>query len=713
MSQDKESRAFHKARLKKQLQKVSGAYAQAVLAQHHGLIAEAQTLYRQILEQVPAHFDALHRLGITEAQSGRHAEADRLLEQALNLEPRSAAAWSDRGIVLHELRRFEEALTCFDQALAIKPDLAEAWNNRGNALIEIERYEEAVASYDKAIAINPSYADAFGNRGNALKELRRFDEAVASCDRAIALKPNGADALSNRGFALHELKRLDEALESFDRAIAINPRLAPAWLGRGNVLLNANLVAEAFSAYNQALAIRPVYFKVLLQIAACYRKQGNIKAAISYYDKALAIKPDFATAVSNRIFALDFVAEADFEEHQKARRLWWTQIGSKIAAASKFAHGNSRDPTRRLVVGYVSADFYLHSAASAFKPVLEHHDKTRFQVVCYSCSPKEDAFTEGFRALADEWRDAAQWSDDRLAEQIQKDQIDILIDLSGHSAGHRLGVFARKPAPIQVTAWGHATGTGLPTIDYLFSDPVSIPKAVRHLFAETIYDLPCLITMEPPPYDLQPSDPPVCARGYVTFGSFNRIGKVSDEAVAVWAKILHATPHSRLLMKDGGLDDLSLRASFTAKFAQHGIAADRIDFMGTTPREAHLAALKEVDIGLDPFPQNGGISTWEALYMGVPIVAKLGQSIPSRLSGAILSSIGLQDWVAGDLDAYHAIALKYAGMPEYLQTLRHELRARIAASAAGNSAAYTRAVEAAYRMMWDTYIRTKTSAYVA
>ena len=278
--------------------------------------------------------------------------------------------------------------------------LAEAWSNRGNALIEIERYEEAVASYDKAIALNPNYADAFGNRGNALKELRRFDEAVASCDRAIALKPNGADALSNRGFALHELKRLDEALESFDRAIAINPRLAPAWLGRGNVLLNANLVAEAFAAYNQALAIRPVYFKVLLQIAACYRKQGDIKAAISYYDKALAIKPDFATAISNRVFALDFVAEADFEEHQKARKLWWTQIGSKIAAASKFAHANSRDLTRPLVLGYVSADFYLHSAASAFKPILEHHDKTRFQVVCYSCSPKEDAFTEDFRARA-------------------------------------------------------------------------------------------------------------------------------------------------------------------------------------------------------------------------------------------------------------------------------------------------------------------------
>jgi predicted O-linked N-acetylglucosamine transferase (SPINDLY family) len=334
-------------------------------------------------------------------------------------------------------------------------------------------------------------------------------------------------------------------------------------------------------------------------------------------------------------------------------------------------------------------------------------------VICYSGSPKEDAFTQDFRGVASLWRDATQWSDDRLAEQIQADAVDILIDLSGHSAGHRLPVFARKPAPVQVTAWGHATGTGLPTIDYLFSDPVTIPKAARGFFAETIYDLPCLITMEPPPYDLLPSDPPACTRGFISFGSFNRIGKVSDQAIAVWAEILQAVPRSRLVLKDGGLDDLTLRQSLIEKFSLHGIAASRLHFMGTTPREAHLAALKEVDIGLDPFPQNGGISTWEALHMGVPVVAKLGQSIPSRLSGAILSSIGMSDWVAEDIDDYRAIALKYAAMPEFLKTLRHELRARIAVSAAGNSAAYTRAVEVAYRTMWERYVSDGAGTAVA
>lgn len=710
MSQDSASRAFQKARLQKQLQKVSGVFAQAVSLHQRGAIADAQALYRQILEQVPGHFDALHHLGIAESQSGHFAEANRLLEQALVLEPRSAAAWSNRGIALNALKRYDEALACFDHALAVKPDFADAHSNRGNALIALERFAEAVASYDGAIAIDPKHADAFANRGHALKEVRRFDDAVASCDKAIALKPGSADAHSNRGFALMELKRFDEALASFDKALGVNPRLAEASLGRGNVFFEGKALPEAFAAYEKALALRPDYFKALIQLAQCYGKQGALAQEIAFYDQALAIRPDFADAISNRIFALDFVADIGFAEHQAARRGWWQQVGAKIAAASRLTHRNSLDPVRRIVLGYVSSDFNRHSAATAFKPVLAHHDKSRFAVICYACSMAEDEVTQEFRTLADTWRNAAQLSDEQLAAQIQTDQIDILIDLSGHSAGNRLGVFARKPAPVQVTAWGHATGTGLETIDYLFSDPVAIPKAARPLFAETIHDLPCLITMEAPLYDIAPRDPPAPARGYVTFGSFNRIGKVSGDAVAAWAAILQTVPGSRILMKDRMLDDAAVRASLTERFVAHGISAERIAFRGRTSREEHLAALRDVDIALDPFPQNGGITTWEALHMGVPVVAKLGNSLPSRLSGAILSAIGLTDWVGDSVADYVAIATKYAAMPEFLRELRRELPARISASAAGNSAAYTRAVETAYGAMWERYVAAQTTA---
>ena len=273
-------------------------------------------------------------------------------------------------------------------------------------------------------------------------------------------------------------------------------------------------------------------------------------------------------------------------------------------------------------------------------------------------------------------------------------------------------MFAGKPAPVQVTAWGHASGTGLPTIDYLFSDPVAIPNAVRHLFAETIYDLPChdddgAAAVRPAGLRTRRS----ARAASLPLAASTESRKVSDEAVTTWAGILQAIPAARLLLKDRRLDDLSLRASFTESSGATVSRLTASTSWASTSREAHLAALEEVDIGLDPFPQNGGISTWEALHMGVPVVAELGNSHPSRLSGAILSSLGMNEWVGNNLDDYHAIALKYAAMPEIPnRRCGMSFRSRIATSAAGNSAAYTKAVEAAYRSMWETYVGTTAAA---
>jgi predicted O-linked N-acetylglucosamine transferase (SPINDLY family) len=301
-----------------------------------------------------------------------------------------------------------------------------------------------------------------------------------------------------------------------------------------------------------------------------------------------------------------------------------------------------------------------------------------------------------------------QLSDEELAERVRVDKVDILIDLSGHSGGNRLGVFARKPAPVQVTAWGHGTGTGLPTIDYLFSDPVTIPEETRPLYAEKIYDLPCVIMSALPPIELPRGEPPVLTNGFITFGVFNRITKISDDALGVWARVMHEVPDAKLVMKDGAYDEPALRDLLRQRFAAHGIVGERIDFLGSSPREQHLAAFGTTDIALDPFPQNGGVSTWEALHMGVPVIAKLGHSAPSRLSGAILASIGMEDWVGQTADDYVALAVKFAGMPQLLKQLRRELPAQIATAPSGNATLYTRAVERAYRTMWENDCRAPT-----
>jgi len=739
MSQSIAQRAPEDAPTREQRQaEASAMFDRAVAFHQAGLIADAAPLYRQILRLFPNHIVTLQLLAVSESLSGRPEEAERLLSRALAVDPNSAVAHSDRGAVLHELGRLDEALASCDRALAIDPDFAKAFANRGNVLFDLGRYEEALASHDNAIARMPDYAEAYSNRANALRALHRPEEALVSCDRAIALKPGYAEALNNRGTALFDLRRCDEAvasydqalsvkpgcadiwsnrgdplfelerpeeaLASYDKALAIDPGMAAAWLGRANIL-RANRLVEAFAACNRALAIEPESPRALTLLGQCHGSQGDTERAVACYDRALAIKPDEEFAISSKIFTLDFDGNVGFAQQQAVRACWWQHIGSKIAARARPHHDNDRDPTRRIVVGYVSSDFKKHSAAFGFSPVLKNHDKTQFEVICYSSSPTEDAVTGYLRDLADKWRSAAQWSDDRLAQAIRADKVDILVDLSGHSAGNRLRMFAGKPAPIQVTAWGHSTGTGLATIDYLFSDPVAIPSAVRHLFAERIYDLPCLIIIDPPPPDLRCVEPPVLSKGHVTYGVFNRINKISDDAVGTWARILRSDIAARLLIKHNALDDPSIRMALKSRFAGHGISEDRIDMLGATPRAEHVAAYGQVDVCLDTFPHSGGVSTWEALHVGVPVVAKLGNGVSSRLSGAILSAIGMTEWVAADDDEYAAIALKFASMPDRLRTIRRELPERIATTSGCDPAAYTRAVEQAYRTMWDEYCK--------
>jgi predicted O-linked N-acetylglucosamine transferase (SPINDLY family) len=712
---------------------VADLFAQALAYHQLGLLAEAEAGYRRVLKKSPDHFYALHLLGMFEHQGGNPEAAVRLLKRALLVDPQSAAVHSDLGLVFIALRRLDEALACCDNAIALTPDFANAHYNRGIVLLELSRLAEAVSSFDKAIASDPQHADALNNRGNALhglgrladaiasydraltlrpghvpalanrgaafKDLRQAEDAIADFDRALALAPDHAVAWTNRGGALLALQRGEEAMASYERALSIDPKLPEAWLGRANLLLLTNRVDEALADCERALAIRPDSALGLTQVGQCHALQGEAEAAVSWFDRALAIKPDDEAALSSKVYTLDFSGDADFARHQAARSEWWCQIGSKIAAQHPPRHDNDRDPARRIVLGYVSAEFRHRSAAFSFLPVLQNHDNTRFEIICYSASPAEDAVTASFRQVADRWRDILQWSDDRLADCMRADKVDILIDLSGHGDGNRLRTFARKPAPIQVTAWGHATGTGLPTIDYLFSDPVVLPAEARHLYAERIHDLPCAIIIEPPHPELRSPEPPVTSNGYVTYGSVNRASKLSSAVIGLWARILQSDVTSRLLIKHQQIDDASIRSMLLEKFAAHGIVPDRICLLGSTSRKEHLEAYRRVDICLDPFPHGGGVSTWETLHMGVPVVTKLGKGMASRVGGAILSAVGMTDWVAGDDDQYVEIALR--ATPDRLRKIRHELPDLIDRRC--SPAAYTRAVEAAYRTMWERW----------
>jgi predicted O-linked N-acetylglucosamine transferase (SPINDLY family) len=711
---------------------VADLFARASAFHRAGDIAQAQAGYIEVLKREPTHADGLHMLGVSEHQLGNSQSAERLLRHSLLADPQSAATRYALGVVLSALQRNDEALICYDDLITLAPDFVDAHLKRGLLLSGLGRFAEAIISYDSAIAIDPRHLDALQHKGEALHYLGKFDdaiacynqiltmqpthfaalvdrgcafkdlgranEAIAEFNLALTIAPDNTIALTNRGETRRSLKQNSEALEDFDRVISINPRNALSWLGRGSVLMQRKNVREALEASEFALALERKSVKALTQIGQCHALLGDTEAAISYFDRALAIKPDDDVALQNRIFSLDF-GSGDYALHQAARSEWWRRIASSIPADHPPHHENSRDPARRIVLGYVSADFRSHSAARIFRPVLVNHDKSRFEVICYSNSPTQDEVTESIRHIADRWRDVVQWPDDRLADCIGADKVDILVDLSGHTIDNRLRVFARKPAPIQVTAWGHGSGTGMPAMDYLFTDPVSVPREVCDLFAEQIYHLPCSIIIESPPPELRAAEPPMTSSGYVTYGVFTRASRFSNSAIELWARILRSNATSRLIIKDHLLNDGSIQTRLLENLAAHGVAPDRVSLMGSTSREEHLAAYGRVDIGLDPFPHGGGVSTWESLYMGVPVVTRMGNSLSTRIGGAILSAIDMRDWIASSEDQYVDIALR--STPDQLRTIRDQLPDLIAARC--SPASYTRAVERAYRTMWEKY----------
>ncbi|MCA1529229.1 tetratricopeptide repeat protein [Bradyrhizobium yuanmingense] len=728
------ARAFQNARLQKKLKKQADAVISAAASAYgQGRYAESEALCRQILQAVPDHFDATHVLGLSVQQGGRLDEAQQLLERAIAIDPRSHEAQSNLAAVYFVLQKLEAARACQEKAIALKPSFTPALAGLGNILLQMNLPEQAIEVYERAIKLKPDYADALCNRGVAELalfrfdraresfvrallfqprhvealigkgvvsiELKRYDEAEAALAAAFAIKPDSAKILAQRGRLNSALSRLEQAAADFDAALALSPRFEMALRGKAEVSLSLGNTAQAILACTTLLEQNPRSTIALALLSSCFANQGEIASAIEHLDAALAISPD-PDLMARKIYYLDFLPDADFAIQQATRKSWGEAIGARVPQR-KLAP-RQLDPDRRIVIGYVSAEFWYHSAAFGLLPVLRHHDHASFEVVCYSCSPTRDAITAEFKSAADGWVDAWQMFDDELADRIEADKVDILIDVSGHSSGNRLQIFARKPAPIQVTGFGHATGTGLRTMDYVLADPVFIPQSARHLLAEKVYDLPCLITIDPI-LDVPPSELPMLRNGYVTFGVFNRVNKISDEAIRVWSNVMREVAGSKIIIKHTLLDDPLVRDGLLARFVAHGIAEERITCLGSSERADHLRAFALVDISLDPFPQNGGVSTWESLYAGVPVVAKLGHGASSRAGGSIVAAAGLDDWVAEDDEGYAAIACKFAAQPAHLARLRAELPARIAASAAGNVETYTRRVEEGYRKFWRDY----------
>lgn len=606
--------------------------------------------------------------------------------------------------------RIQEAVACYERALVLRPDFAEACNGLGNVLWAQGRRDEAVACYERAITLRPDYAPAHNNLGLALAArggAGDADRAAACYARALAIKPDFSEAHFGLGNVLRKQGRMDEAVASFERALNFRPADADAHCNLGEVLCALGKMARAARHCEQSLALRPDDALAHNNLGNALTGQGRIERALVHYERALVFKPDFAEAHSNMLLALNYASDHDPVGVRDAHLDYAAQREAPLAG-SRLTPADDRTSNRRLRIGYLSSDFRRHSVAYFIEPVLAHHDRNHFDVFCYFNHHQADDLTQRLKRYASHWCDIHQLSDELVARQIRTDQIDILVDLNGHTALNRLLVFARKPACVQVTWLGYPNTTGLSSMDYRLTDRFADPVGMtEHLHSEKLVRLPeCFSCYQPPPDAPEVSALPALARGYVNFGSFNNLAKINPQVIAVWARILQAVSDSRLTLKNVNLGEEPVQRSIRDAFARLGIASSRLELLGPDPSPvAHLDRYGGIDIGLDPFPYNGATTTCEALWMGVPVVTLSGTTHAGRVGVSQLSNLGLTELIAATPEEYVAIAVRLAGNLEGLSSLRAQLRMHFAASPLTNAQRFAANLERAYFAMWRDWLR--------
>ena len=693
------------------LRSAADLLAAALQLHKAGRLTEAEACYRRMLAVHPGHADAYSNLGVALKNQGKLDEAIAAYCKAICIKPDHVEAHSNLGNVLRDQGKFDEAVAAYREAIRISPDQARAYSDLGVALADQGNFDEAAAIYRKAISIKPDYAEAHFNLGNVLKDQGKLDEAVAAYRQAISIRPNLAVAQSNLGNTLLNQGNLDEAVAAYRRAIEIMPTNAEVHYNLGNGLKDQGELDGAVASYRRSIILKPDHAGAHCNLAIALMDQGKLDEAVAAYRQALVLKPDYADSHSNLLFCLNYVDDISNEEIYK-ESVCWNERHALRYRPSNVAYNNERRSDRRLRIGYVSPDLRTHSVAYFLEPLLQGHDRQAVEIFCYADVVQPDSVTTRLQGLADHWLMTIGLSDDKLAARIRTDGIDILIDLAGHTAHNRLGVFAREPAPVQVTWLGYPNTTGLDAIDYRLVDAVTDPVGEADACAsETLLRLPSGFLCYGGPEGIpEPADPPCLTTGTVTFGSFNNPAKVSPSTLDVWAKLLTRLPEARLLLKGKSFANATTRALFIARLGERGVAPERVELVAWAPSNiAHLALYERVDIALDPFPYNGTTTTCEALWMGVPVITLRGDRHAGRVGASLLSHGGLTDWIAGSVEDYVEIAVALAGNPSHLRDLRRSLRPHLKASPLCDSKAFAGQIEAAFRTMWQQWLDSSAS----
>lgn len=599
-------------------------------------------------------------------QAGRFGNAIALYQMVLEREPGHAEAHSNLGIALQAQGRLEEAIACQRRAIAAKPAWADAHRNLGIVLEQQGQPDEAVACYRQAIKLRPSYAEAHGNLGRLLEELGQIEAAAASSRKATELKAKFPEAYSNLGSALLKLGRLREAVAACRRAIILKPDLL-----------------EAYNNLGRALG-----------------DQGQVQEALANYGKALAIKPNHFSVYSNLLFTKNY----DPDHSPDDMRALAQRFGSLVSGSAKhpltsWAGKASDQPLR---VGVVSADLRNHAVGFFLDNVLRAINPNRIELLAFPSSGYEDELTIRIKPSFKAWLPIHLMGDEAAARMIHAHGVHVLLDLSGHTSGNRLPLFGWRPAPVQATWLGYFATTGVAEMDYIIGDPNLTPPAEASHFTEAAWPLPEIAyCFTPPPVNVAVSGLPAHLCGRLTFGCFSNLTKVSDDVIAVWARVLGAVPGSRMMLKTKQFRDAAMRDDIAKRFAAQGITGDRLLIEPPSDRADYLRAYHQVDMMLDTFPYPGGTTSAEALWMGVPVLTKRGDRFLSHFGETIARNAGLPDWIATTDDEYVAKAVQFSSDLDRLASFRARLRGQVLASPLFDAPRFARHFEDAMEGMWN------------
>ncbi len=641
-----------------------------------GQLAQADELLQQILQAAPQHVDALHLGGLVAYMLGRAEEGARLMGKSVRLHAANPISHNNLGLALEASGKLVEAAASYRQALRLDARFSEAHINLGNVLLAQGQVAQGEASFRQALALSPEAFAAHNGLGNALQRQGQLAAAVDAYRQAIALKPDHYRALCNLAIVLSQQGDQAGAEEACKRAIEICPGFAPAHSQLGDLLVSLGRPDEAEVHLRQAIALDPHYVGGVINLGNLLLDQGFNEEAMGYYRQALTLCPEDPSNFSNYLMALHYDGKQDpaqlLAEHQAyARRFEQPRRKQRLRVSR-------RQQVERLRVGFVSGDLREHPVGYFIEGVLAQLRDTDIEVVLYPTGWGGDALSQRLREQGWAWHPLSGLTDQQAALRIQEDGIDILVDLAGHTAANRLPLFALKPAPVQLSWLGYWATTGLQSMDYILADPYSLPEAERQQFTEQVVYLPDTRLCFTPPRDAPPVGAlPALASGVVTFGSFNALPKLGDEVVALWVEILHAVPTARLLCKARQLGGEKARQGLQARFAAHGIPAERLLLQGPSPRQEYFEVYQQVDMVLDPFPFTGGTTTVEGLWMGVPVLTLKGDRMIAHQGESILHNLQMSDWIADDKAAYVAKAVAKAADLNALAELRQGLRERL------------------------------------